>query len=234
MPEPSLLIVLPTYDERENVCQLIPAIHEVLASAHLLIVDDASPDGTGREVERVFGDDERVHVMHRPGKLGLGTAYLDGFRWALARDYELVMEMDADFSHHPRYLPDFVRAAEQWDLVLGSRYMRGGGTAAWSIHRNVLSRGGNLYARAVLGLEFMDTTGGFKCFRRKVLETIELDAVGARGFAFQIELTWRALQHGFRVCEIPITFEGRRTGESSMSLAIIAEALVRVWRLRQR
>ena len=226
------LIVIPTYDERENLPTLLDAIFQRLPGVHVLVVDDNSPDGTGALADERAAKDARVHAIHRSGKLGLGTAYIAGFRWALARDYLAVFEMDADFSHQPRFLTDFLLALQGADLVLGCRYMAGGGVENWSLSRQLISRGGNLYARTVLGLPYADLTGGFKCFRRAVLEQIDLGAVGQVGYGFQIELTWRALKAGFRIAEVPIVFPDRTAGQSKMSGRIIREAAVGVWKLR--
>lgn len=200
---------------------------------HALVVDDNSPDGTACLVEELAESyPGRVFLLQRPGKLGLGTAYLAGFRWALAHDYDLICEMDADFSHDPSRLPCLLDAASNADLALGSRYVAGGGTANWSRLRRLISRGGSFYARTVLGVPYHDLTGGFKCFRRRVLESLDLDSVHSTGYAFQIELTYRVHRAGFRVVEVPITFEERRAGKSKMSFRIMLEALVRVAQLR--
>jgi len=228
-----VLIVIPTYNEAENLPKIIPAAHEYLPQAHVLVVDDGSPDGTGQLADDLAARDPRVHVLHRSGKGGLGTAYIAGFRWALERDYAFVFEMDADFSHQPRFLPAFLERAQTADVVLGSRYIPGGGTEGWSWKRELVSRGGNAYARAVLGLwRLHDITGGFKCFRREVLAGIDLDAIQQKGFGFQIELTYRAARQGFRIAEVPIVFPDRREGTSKMSGSIFREALVGVWKLR--
>jgi dolichol-phosphate mannosyltransferase len=229
---PSALIIIPTYNERDNLPRLIEAIFATIADVHILVVDDNSPDGTGGLADEIATRDPRVHVMHRAGKLGLGTAYIAGFKWALARDYPLVMEMDADFSHQPKYVPELIAKAAEADLVLGCRYMPGGGTEDWTWLRKLISRGGNLYARAVMGLPFRDLTGGFKCFRRTVLETIDLDAVTSKGYAFQIELTYRTHLAGFRIAEVPIIFPDRRVGQSKMSGRIVREAMINVFKLR--
>ncbi len=228
----SILIVLPTYNERANLADLVKAIHEYLPDSEVLVVDDASPDGTGDLAEAMATEDSRVHVLHRTGKLGLGTAYLAGFRWGLERRYDLIFEMDADFSHDPAHLPAFVEAARDADLVLGSRYTEGGGTENWALWRQLLSRGGGAYARTILQVPYRDLTGGFKCFRRKVLETLPLHTIRSEGYSFQIELTYRAHQAGFRIVEIPIVFRERREGESKISRRIVLEAMVVVWRLR--
>lgn len=229
---PKPLVVVPTYNERENLPRLLDAVHEHLPSAHVLVVDDGSPDGTGEIADARAAADDRIHVLHRAGKLGLGTAYLTGFAWGLERDYTHIFEMDADFSHDPAMLPRFLEAAQEADVVLGSRWVRGGGTVGWPLKRRLLSRGGSLYARTILGVDVRDLTGGFKCFRRRVLEAIDLSAVQTVGYGFQIELTWRALQQGFRVVEIPIRFADRVAGQSKMSGRIFMEALTLVWKLR--
>jgi dolichol-phosphate mannosyltransferase len=231
-PARRALVCLPTYDERENLGPMVEAVLAAAPGAEILVIDDSSPDGTGALADAIAAREPRVHVLHRAGKEGLGKAYLAGFAWALARDYGLVMEMDCDFSHHPRYLPDMLAAAERADLVLGSRYVPGGGTVNWGLSRKIISRGGSLYARLILGLRVRDLTGGFKCFRREVLEAIELSSVECSGYAFQIELTFRAVRKGFRVAEIPIVFEDRRVGHSKMSRRIVLEAIRKVWSIR--
>jgi dolichol-phosphate mannosyltransferase len=231
--EDKVLIVIPTYNERENVEPLLQAVFEQLPAANALIVDDASPDGTGELADRLAAADGRVHVIHRQGKQGLGTAYVAGFRYGLARDYGLLIEMDADFSHDPQYLPVMVQRAHAGaDLVLGSRYVEGGGTENWGILRKLISRGGSAYARTILGVKVHDLTGGFKCFRRRVLESLDLGSVRSEGYSFQIEMTYRTLREGFVVEEIPITFVDRRVGQSKMSRAIFLEAVWMVWSLR--
>jgi dolichol-phosphate mannosyltransferase len=198
-----------------------------------LVIDDNSPDGTGALADELAASEPRIHVLHRAGKEGLGRAYLAGFAWALSRGYRLVLEMDADFSHDPKYLPALLAAAKDADLVLGSRYVPGGGTVNWGLARKVLSRGGSLYARTILGLGVRDLTGGFKCFRREVLQAIDLPSVACTGYAFQIELTYRAVRRGFRVAEVPIVFADRRVGTSKMSKRIVFEALRKVWDIRR-
>lgn len=232
MPTAPALIIIPTYNERDNLPELVKAIFAVAADVHLLVVDDGSPDGTGALADELAAADPRVHVLHRAGKLGLGTAYIAGFKWALERDYPLVFEMDADFSHQPRYIPDFIAAAADADVVLGCRYIKGGGTEDWGLWRKFVSRGGNVYARLVLWLPFHDLTGGFKCFRREVLEELDLDGVRSTGYAFQIELTYRAHKLGFRIAEVPIIFPDRRVGQSKMSGSIVREAVVNLVKLR--
>lgn len=231
-PKRKTLIIVPTYNERENLPELVSQIFGEVPHAHILVVDDNSPDGTGALADSLAAADARVHVMHRAGKLGLGTAYIGGFKWALKRDYERVFEMDADFSHQPKYLPTFLERAEEADLVLGCRYMKGGGTEDWTFMRRMISKGGNLYARVVMGLRFKDLTGGFKCFRREVLETLDLDAVKSKGYAFQIELTYRAHLAGFKIAEVPIIFPDRKLGQSKMSGRIVREAMLNVVKLR--
>jgi len=231
--EDKALIVVPTYNERENLEPLSAAIFEQLPTAHVLVVDDGSPDGTGELADEIAEREPRLRVVHRPGKAGLGTAYVEGFRWGLAREYGYFIEMDADFSHDPGYLPKMLeRACAGADLVLGSRYVAGGGTRNWGIARKVLSKGGSLYARTILGVKVHDLTGGFKCFRRRVLETLDLSSVRSEGYSFQIEMTYRTIREGFVVEEIPITFVDRRVGQSKMSRAIFAEAIWMVWALR--
>jgi dolichol-phosphate mannosyltransferase len=230
-------IVLPTYNERDNLQHALERIREVAdghdLQLHTLIVDDDSPDGTGELADRLAGQYPDVEVLHRAGKEGLGKAYLAGFRHALAAGADLLFEMDADLSHDASYLPHFVALIDQGaDLVLGSRYVRGGGVENWTLSRRFISRGGCLYAQAVLGLPYHDLTGGFKCFRRRVLEAIDLDAIDTKGYGFQIEMTYRAHKLGFRVVELPIIFVDRKVGESKMSNDIFLEALVNVWRLR--
>jgi dolichol-phosphate mannosyltransferase len=227
------LIVIPTYNERDNVAPIAQAIHAVVPDVHILFVDDASPDGTGRVLDDLASRDPRIEVLHRGGKMGLGTAYLAGFRRGLDAGYDLLLEMDADFSHDPKYLPELLeRARTSADLVIGSRYVEGGGTANWGFGRQLISRGGGLYARTVLGVPIRDLTAGFLCYRRRVLETIDLGAIRSEGYGFQIEMKYRVLQAGFRVEEIPIVFVDRRVGQSKMSRKIFVEALLMVWRLR--
>jgi dolichol-phosphate mannosyltransferase len=201
-------------------------------SAQVLIVDDNSPDGTGEIAARLAEEDEAVHFMHRPYKEGLGPAYISGFREALRAGAGLVVEMDADFSHEPAYLPRLLEAAERADVVLGSRYVPGGSVADWGALRQAISRGGSAYSRLVLGVEVRDLTGGFKCFRREVLEAIDLDSVRSKGYAFQVEMTYRAIQLGFRIVEVPIAFRDRQDGSSKMSRSIVWEAIWRVPLLR--
>ena len=228
------LIIIPTYNESDNIEKLLDLISRTDPAAHVLIVDDNSPDRTYEIVERLMQTSYpgRLFLLKRAGKLGLGTAYIAGFKWALARDYDFIFEMDADFSHDPKYLPAFLAAIEKHDLVLGSRYVPGGGVKNWGLLRKIISRGGSLYARTILGLSLRDLTGGFKCFRRQVLESIDLDAVKSNGYSFQIEMTYRARCKGFRICETPIVFEDRTAGKSKMSRKIFLEAVLMVWKLR--
>ncbi len=232
MPDRALVIV-PTYNERFNIARLIPAILAQDPSLEVLVVDDGSPDGTGAIVDGIAANNARVHVIHRAGKLGLGTAYIVGFRWALERKYDLVFEMDADFSHNPERLPEFLAAIKESDVVLGSRYQDGHvNVVNWPMSRLFLSYAANIYARFVTGLPIFDTTGGFKCFRRNVLESIDLNSVKSNGYAFQIEMSYRAWKGGFRLFEIPIIFVDRTEGVSKMSKKIVREAVWMVWRLR--
>ena len=225
------VVCIPTYNERENLPSIVKELLEV-APVDVLVIDDNSPDGTGAVADLMAKEDSRIHVLHRPGKAGLGKAYLAGFQWALARHYEFIFEMDADFSHQPKYVPEFLRAIQDHDLVLGSRYVPGGGTENWSQLRKIISQGGSLYARTILGLQVRDLTGGFKCFRREVLETLDLDSVESTGYSFQIELTYRASKKGFRIKEVPIIFYERVAGNSKMSKNIVLEAVTKVWKMR--
>ena len=226
------LIVLPTYNERENLPNLVPQILAQNPGIEVLVVDDNSPDGTGKLADEMAKADKRVRVIHRPGKQGLGTAYTAGFKWALQRGYEFVFEMDADFSHNPDHIPEFLKAANEYDLVLGSRYLYGVTVVNWPMSRLLLSYYANKYARLATGMPFSDTTGGFKCYRRKVLESIDLDAIRSEGYSFQIETTFRAWRKGFKIGEITIVFTDRLEGTSKMSGRIIREAVWVVWKLR--
>ncbi|HRI63987.1 MAG TPA: polyprenol monophosphomannose synthase [Polyangium sp.] len=227
------LVCIPTYNERDNIEAITRATLDVDNRVDILVVDDNSPDGTGKLADELAAKEPRLRVLHRPEKRGLGKAYLHAFREALALGYGFVVEMDADFSHDPRCLPKMIdEATRGTHLVLGSRYVPGGGTVNWGIGRRILSRGGSLYARTILGVDVADLTGGFKCFRREVLEALDLDAIDSTGYAFQIEMTYRALRRGFVVEELPIVFEDRRVGQSKMSRAIFLEAIAVVWKLR--
>jgi dolichol-phosphate mannosyltransferase len=228
-----LCVCLPTYNERENLVPMVDRLGEVLGDDGLvLVIDDSSPDGTGELADRLAAERSWVHVLHRPQKEGLGPAYLDGFRRALELGAELIFEMDCDFSHDPADVPRLVAAAEDADVVLGSRYVPGGGTRNWGLLRRLISRGGSLYAQLLLSVPIRDLTGGFKCYRRAVLERIDLDAIHSKGYAFQIETTYRALRAGFRVVEVPIVFTDREVGGSKMSKAIVLEAVWKVPSLR--
>lgn len=227
------VVIVPTYNERENIERIIAQVLQQDERLDILVVDDGSPDGTGEVVASVAETNSRVCLLERSEKLGLGTAYLTGFKWALERDYDVMFEMDADFSHDPSHIPQFLCAIQDADLVLGSRYQDGRVTVVnWPIARLVLSYAANIYARAVTRLPVFDATGGFKCFRRKALEAIDLSSVHSNGYAFQIEMTYRIWRRGFRIKEIPIVFHDRTLGESKMSKHIVREAIWMVWRLR--
>jgi dolichol-phosphate mannosyltransferase len=225
------LVIIPTYNEKENIRPIIELVLSQAANLELLVVDDNSPDGTAAIVKEMAQADPRVHLLSRAGKLGLGTAYIAGFKWGLAQGYAHLIEMDADFSHDPREIPNMLKAIQQADLVLGSRYIDGVRVVNWPLSRLFLSKGASYYVRIITGLPIHDPTGGFKCFRRKVLETIKLDEVRSNGYAFQIEMTHKAWMMGFRVREIPITFADRYAGQSKMSGHIVREALWMVWSL---
>ena len=232
---PDALIVVPTYNERDNARDIAGRLLAALPGAELLFVDDNSPDGTGALLDELAAAEPRVHVMHRAGKLGLGTAYVEGFGWGLARGYAYLVEIVADGSHDPAYLPQMVAlAADGADVVIGSRYVPGGGTRNWGAGRRLLSRGGSFYARTILGIDVRDVTAGFVCWRRAALEAIDLPTITSNGYSFQIEMKYRALRNCLRVVETPILFVDRRVGQSKMSRAIVAEALLQVWRLRFR
>ncbi len=226
------LVIIPTYKERENLVPLLKQIFSQGLPLEVLIVDDNSPDGTGAVADQIAAADPRVHVMHRPGKMGLGSAYVAGFRYALERDYDAAFEMDADFSHNPESLPEFLRELESADLVVGSRYLHGVTVVNWPLKRLILSYGANVYSRVITGLPLKDVTGGFKCFRRQVLEALDLSRVRSDGYGFQIEINYKAWRKGFRIKEIPIMFVDRRAGESKMNRKIVWEAAWMVWRLR--
>ncbi len=227
------LIIIPTYNELENLPLLVEEVHKIVPHVDILVADDDSPDGTGKLADELAAKDERINVLHRKLKEGLGKAYVDGFQWALDRDYELIFEMDCDFSHQPKHLPEFIAATKDADLVLGSRYIKGGGTVGWGLSRKIISSGGNWYARMILGLPYKDLTGGFKCFRRKVLESLDIHNLYSFGYCFQIELTYRAHKKGFRIAQTPIIFPDRERGQSKMSGKIFKEAFVTVWKLRK-
>lgn len=226
------LIIIPTYNEIDNLGNIVPRVLEQGANIEVLVVDDSSPDGTGELADRLASDDPRVHVLHRENKEGLGRAYLAGFKWALEHDYAYIFEMDADFSHDPKFIPEFLRAIEDADLVIGSRYKDGINVINWPMSRLLLSKGANLYSHFATGLALTDSTGGFKCFRRRVLETLNLDAVHSNGYAFQIELSFRAWKRDFKLVEIPIVFVDRVEGTSKLNKGIVREAIWMVWFLR--
>ncbi|WP_116050463.1 polyprenol monophosphomannose synthase [Amycolatopsis palatopharyngis] len=231
-----VLVVIPTYNERDNLPEILRRLHEANPSVHALVVDDGSPDGTGVLADDLAVADERVHVMHRSEKAGLGAAYVAGFRWGLERDYATLVEMDADGSHAPEDLPRILDALGDADLVLGSRYVPGGSVVNWPLRRQLLSRGANLYSRIALGTHINDITAGYRAYRREVLEKLPLDEIASRGYCFQIDLAWRTVRAGFTVVEVPITFTEREIGESKMSGSIVREAMIRVglWGLRHR
>ena len=226
------LIIIPTYNERENLSPLLKEIFSHAPETDILIVDDNSPDGTGELADEIHQQNAQVNVLHRPGKQGLGTAYIAGFKYAIENGYEAAFEMDADFSHDPRYLPDFLKAIEDADLVIGSRYIPGGDTPNWSLLRRFISGGGNIFARFMLGLPVHDSTAGYRCYRREVLENIDLDSIQSQGYAFQIELAYRVMKHGFKIVETPIVFMDRRVGKSKMSRKIVIEGFTYVLKAR--
>lgn len=228
------VVVIPTYDERENVGPISAAVFKADPEMHVLFVDDNSPDGTGKRIDELAATDPRIHVIHKEGKAGLGRAYVTGFKWALANGYEYIMEMDADFSHNPAEIPNFMHAMENADLVLGSRYVGGIRITNWPMSRLLLSKTAATYVGLITGMPITDPTGGFKCFRRTVLESINLDKVMSSGYSFQVEMTHTAWMNGFRVAEIPIMFEERRSGYSKMNKDIATEAIRIVWRLAFR
>jgi dolichol-phosphate mannosyltransferase len=231
-----VLVVIPTYNERDNLAPIVGRVQAVLPQVHLLVVDDNSPDGTGEVADKLAAGDDRVHVLHRSEKAGLGAAYVAGFRWGLARDYQVLVEMDADGSHAPEDLPRLLDALQDADLALGSRYVPGGRVVNWPWRREMLSRGGNVYSKLALGVRINDITGGFRAFRRPVLETLPLDSIASHGYCFQVDMAWRTVQAGFSVVEVPITFTEREIGESKMSGSIVREAFLRVaeWGVRHR
>jgi dolichol-phosphate mannosyltransferase len=231
-----LLVVVPTYNERDNIEPILRRLLEANPQAHALVVDDASPDGTGDLADRVAAADERVRVLHRPDKAGLGAAYIAGFRWALERGYDVIVEMDADGSHAPEQLPELLSALPEADIVLGSRWVPGGKIVNWPMSRMLLSRGGNVYTRLALGMDLRDATGGFRAYRAAVLQKVDLDDVASQGYCFQVDLAWRAVRDGFRVVEVPITFTERERGNSKMSNSVVREAFGRitVWGVRHR
>jgi len=227
-----VLVIIPTYNEAKNLPQIVPAILLQDPRIEILVVDDSSPDGTGRLADEMGAREPRIHCLHRTAKEGLGRAYIAGFRWALLHGFDFIFEMDADFSHDPAFLPRFLEAIREADLVLGSRYKTGVNVINWPVSRLLLSLGANAYARWITGLPLTDSTGGFKCFRRAVLQAIDLDAVRSNGYAFQIEMSFRAWKKGFRITEVPIIFHDRVEGQSKMNKRIVREAIWMVWWLR--
>ncbi len=229
------MIIIATYNEKDNIEKILGEVYENVPDTHILVIDDNSPDKTYEIVERLAEDKYagKLFLMKRAGKLGLGTAYVAGFNWGLARDYDVIGQMDADFSHSPKYLPRMFEALKTYDLVLGSRYVTGGGVVNWSLKRKIISRGGSLYAKIILGLPQNDLTGGFKCFRREVLETIDVNQLRSTGYSFQIETTYKTYLNGFKIKEIPIVFEDRVLGQSKMSGNIFKEAILMVLQLRK-
>jgi dolichol-phosphate mannosyltransferase len=233
MSDLRVLVIVPTYNERDNLPILIDAVFAVLDKAHVLVVDDASPDGTGDVVDEMVARDSRVHVLHRQAKLGLGTAYIEGFKLALERGYDIVVEMDADMSHDPRFLPALIGAIQEGaDVAVGSRNIPQGGVEGWGLGRQLLSKGGSLYSRVILGVDIRDLTTGYKAFSRRALEIIGVDEIRSNGYSFQIETTYRALCWGLHVVEVPIVFVDRRVGRSKMSRRVFVEAVGMVWKLR--
>lgn len=227
-----ILIIIPTYNERENIEVLIPKVRDFVPDSHILVVDDSSPDGTSAYVKELSTRLKNIFVLDREKKEGLGRAYISGFKWALERDYDFIFEMDADLSHSPEYLPDFLKTIQKADLVIGSRYISGVNVINWPMHRLLLSYFGNMGARLVAGIPVKDCTGGFKCFRSNVLRSVNLDKVGSSGYSFQVEMNYHVWRKGFRIIEIPIVFKDRTTGVSKMSTKIVREALVLLWKLR--
>jgi len=227
-----VLVIVPTYNERENLPRLVPAILEQGESFHVLVVDDNSPDGTGQIADELAANEPRIDVLHRDGKRGLGTAYVAGFKWALDQGFDYVFEMDADFSHDPKDLPRLLDGAMRGDCAVGSRWVEGGGTENWSLIRTLISRGGSLYAKTILGVPVNDLTSGFKCFSAYVLRQLDLDSIHSNGYGFQVEVNYRCHRLGFRITEVPIRFIDRRVGKSKMSAWIVVEAAKVVWKLR--
>jgi len=223
-----VLVVIPTYNEADNIKIIVDRVRRAVPQVDILVADDNSPDGTGRIADELTAGDERVHVLHRPGKQGLGAAYVAGFGWAREHGYEAVVEMDADGSHAPEELPRLLDALSEADAVLGSRYVPGGTVVNWPTSRMLISRSGNLYVRIALGMPFRDATGGYRAYRMPVLDKMEIDSVSSQGYCFQVDLAWRAYRQGFRVTEVPITFADRERGASKMSQSIVREAFWRV------
>jgi dolichol-phosphate mannosyltransferase len=229
-----VLIIVATYNECDNISPLLGEIYTYAPDVNVLVVDDSSPDKTYEIVDKLANSvyQDKLFLLKRAGKLGLGTAYVAGFNWGISRQYDVIMHMDADFSHNPKYIPQFLNEIKTNDLVLGSRYVKGGGVLNWGLGRKIISMGGSLYARTILGLKLRDLTGGFKCFKREVLETIDVNSLKSNGYSFQIETTYKTFLHGFKIKEIPIVFEDRRVGQSKMSSKIFIEALWMVIKFR--
>ncbi|MBP9752513.1 MAG: polyprenol monophosphomannose synthase [Proteobacteria bacterium] len=228
------LVLITTYNEIDNIEDLIALVYDHQPDIHILVIDDSSPDGTGECVTRLMKEkyDGKLFLLTNPKKMGTGAAYITGFKWALQRDYELIFELDGDFSHNPKYLKTFIETAKEYDVILGSRYIKDGGITNWNWLRRFISRGGSFYSQIILGLPYKDLTGGYKCFRRKVIESINLDEVYSTGYSFQIEMTYRSHLLGFKIKEVPIIFEERREGQSKMDSSIIFEAIWKVFKLR--
>ena len=226
------IVIIPTYNEIENINQIISAILKEVEDINILIVDDNSPDGTANVVEEIMKNNSNIHLLKRAGKLGLGTAYCDGFRYCLENNFDYIFEMDADFSHNPKELPNFLTAIKNYDLVIGSRYLTGMNVVNWPLRRLILSYGASIYTRIITGIPIKDTTGGFKCFRAETLRKINLNKINSNGYGFQIEMNYKIWKKGGRIKEIPIIFEDRRSGNSKMNKSIILEAIFLVWRLR--
>ncbi|MFQ5953207.1 MAG: polyprenol monophosphomannose synthase [Candidatus Omnitrophota bacterium] len=226
------LVIIPTYNERENIDKIVSKVLSLGRGMDVLIVDDSSPDGTGEEADRLAAEQQAVKVIHRPSKMGMGRAYVDGFKWALENDYDYLFEMDADFSHNPEDLTRLLDEMDTCDVCIGSRYVKGAGVVNWPLWREILSRSANIYVKLVTGMPVIDGTAGFKCYKRKVLEGIDLDKVRSEGYSFQIEMHYKAWKRGFNIKEVPITFTERREGQSKMSKSIVFEAFFAVWRLK--
>lgn len=226
------LVIIPTYNERDNVIQIVPAVLSALPEADLLIVDDNSPDGTGDLAQSLFGSDPRFHLLRRTGPRGLGLSYVDSYKYALQSGYSRVVQMDADFSHHPKYLPDMVKASENADVVMGSRYCPGGGVENWPAQRKLLSKFANRYVSVITGVQVKDATAGFRCYSRRALERIHVEEVVSNGYAFQVEMTYRAAIVGMKVVEVPIIFTDRTLGQSKMTKSVIFESILMPWKLR--
>lgn len=227
------VVLIPTYNESDTIKETVSEVLKICPDTDIIVIDDNSPDGTGEIVDALAHSDKRIRCIHRKRKEGLGPAYLEGFKTALQNGYEYIVQMDADFSHDPKHLPEFFETIKNYDLIIGSRYISGGGVKNWGIARRLLSKFGSLYARSILSINIHDLTGGFKCCRRNVLESIDIDTIASKGYAFLIEMTYRTYKKGFRIKEIPIIFTERRTGQTKMSASIIFEAMVNVWKFRK-